>query len=130
VKGIKEFGGCPEVKKDVIDKINAAAGQLKFIAKKADLQTASYKVLDQVIRILKQNPTLTLSISNYTNVLKTADANQKLAVERANSIMAYLGLQGIDWGRMKASGFSTDIPPTPAQESNNPGNRTELSVLK
>jgi len=130
VKGIKEFNGCPEVKKDVIDKINAAAGQLKFIAKKADLQAASYKVLDQVIRILKQNPTLTISISNYTNVLKTADANQKLAVERANSIMAYIGLQGIDWGRMKANGYSTDIPPTPALESNNPGNRTELSVLK
>lgn len=126
-KGPKETGGCPEIQKEVIDKINEAAQQLKFVAQKADLQAASYKVLDQVVKILKQNPTLALTIDNYSNVLKTNDANQKLAVERANNIMAYIGLQGIDWNRMKANGVATEIQP-PNTQAKNTGNRTELKV--
>lgn len=126
-KGPKETGGCPEIKKEVIDKINESASQLKFVSQKADLQTSSYKVLDQVIKILKQNPSLALTIDNYSNVLKTTEANQKLAVERANNIMAYIGLQGIDWNRMKANGYATDIQ-QPNTQAKNTGNRTELKI--
>jgi len=126
-KGPKETGGCPEIKKEIIDKVTEAALQLKFVNQKADLQAASYKVLDQVVKILKQNPTLAMTIDNYSNVLKTTDANQKLAVERANNIMAYVGLQGIDWSRMKANGYATEIQP-PNSQAKNTGNRTELKV--
>ncbi|MES1220259.1 MAG: thrombospondin type 3 repeat-containing protein, partial [Bacteroidota bacterium] len=130
VKGTKENNGCPVIKKEITDQILAAAEQVKFVNQKADLQNSSNKVLDQVVKLLKQNPSLTLTISNYTNILSSKDANQKLAVERANNIMAYIGLQGIDWSRMKAYGFGTDpVPPTPAG-TKNPGNRTEFSVLK
>ncbi|MCW3118239.1 MAG: OmpA family protein [Chitinophagaceae bacterium] len=129
-KGPKENNGCPVIKKEITDKISAAAEQIKFASQKADLQNSSYKILDQVVKLLKQNPTLTLTISNYTNVLKTADANQKLAMERANNIMAYIGLQGVDWARMKATGFATETSVPPPADGKNPGNRTELSVLK
>lgn len=128
-KGPKENGGCPEIKKEVFDKLDAAAQQLKFTAQKADLQTSSYKVLDQVVKILKANPSLALTIDNYTNVLKTKDANQKLAVERANNVMAYIGLQGIDWNRMKANGYASEIEtPSPAQPAKNTGSRTEFKI--
>lgn len=126
-KGPKETDGCPEIKKELIDKIAESAQQLKFVPQKADLQAASYKVLDQVVKILKQNPTLGLTIDNYANVLKTNDANQKLAVERANNIMAYIGLQGIDWSRMKANGYATEIP-APTSTGKNTGNRTEFKI--
>lgn len=126
-KGPKESDGCPEIKKEVVDKIVDVAQQLRFVSQKADLQAASYKILDQVVKILKQYPTLALTIDNYTNVLKTNDANQKLAVERANNIMAYIGLQGIDWSRMKANGYATEIPKATAV-GKNIGNRTEFKI--
>ncbi|MGC4036387.1 MAG: hypothetical protein QM764_10515 [Chitinophagaceae bacterium] len=60
-------------------------------------------------------------------LLKTDEANQKLAVERANNIMAYIGLQGIDWSRMKANGFATEIQPQ-GSTAKNTGNRTEFKI--
>ena len=127
-KGPKENGGCPEIKKEVIDKFNEAGQQLKFVAQKADLQAASYKILDQLVKLLKQYPSLSLTIDNYANVLKTKEANQKLAVERANNIMAYIGLQGIDWSRMKANGYAAEIQPAGQPAAKNTGSRSELKV--
>lgn len=127
LKGPGDNGGCPVVAKDVVEKLNTAAQQVKFIAQKADLQSSSYKTLDQVATLLKQNPSLSLTIENYTNVLKTNDENQKLAVERANNIMAYIGIQGIDWTRMKATGYATEVIAVPAN-GKNPGNRTEFKL--
>jgi len=127
LKGPQDNGGCPVVAKDITEKLTTAAQQIKFVAQKADLQSSSYKLLDQVAKLMKQNPSLSLIIENYTNVLKTNDENQKLAVERANNIMAYIGIQGIDWSRMKANGYATEIINVP-ENSKNPGNRTEFKI--
>ncbi len=115
------------VAKDITEKLISTAQQIKFVAQKADLQSSSYKVLDQVAKLLKQNPSLSLVIENYTNVLKTNEENQKLAVERANNIMAYIGIQGIDWSRMKANGYATEALGIP-ENGKNPGNRTEFKI--
>ncbi|MGC4036386.1 MAG: porin family protein [Chitinophagaceae bacterium] len=69
-KGPADNNGCPEIKKELIDKITEAATQMKFVPQKADLQASSYKVLDQMIKLLKQNPTLALSIDTYSNVIE------------------------------------------------------------
>lgn len=127
LKGPQDNGGCPVVAKDITEKLISTAQQIKFVAQKADLQSSSYKVLDQVAKLLKQNPSLSLVIENYTNVLKTNDENQKLAVERANNIMAYIGIQGIDWSRMKANGYATEALGIP-ENGKNPGNRTEFKI--
>jgi outer membrane protein OmpA-like peptidoglycan-associated protein len=111
-KGAKENAGCPVITKDIIDKLTGLEQRIQFTGKQSDIPDATYKVLDEVINLLKQNPTLTLSIESYTSTQGDSSANLKLTIERANNIMAYIGLQGIDWSRLKAIGRGSGQPPT------------------
>ena len=59
VKGKEENNGCPvkEIKKEIVEKVNFAARRIQFEYSRADLLPASFKVLDEVVKVLKENPT-------------------------------------------------------------------------
>ena len=56
-KGTAARKGCPEeVKKEIVEKVNYAAHRIQFHLGKSDLVPASHTVLNEVVKILKQNP--------------------------------------------------------------------------
>lgn len=112
VKGLKTKNGCPaeEIKKEIVAKVNYAARRIQFSYSQADLLPSSYKVLDEVTAILKQNPELNLSIEGHTSGDAAYDANMKLSQDRANNVKAYLKLKGIDPARLSAKGFGPNKP--------------------
>lgn len=107
-KGPKENQGCPIMSKEITDKVAGVTKKIKFDDGRSDIPSATYKALDEMVKILKQYPSLTLQIESYTASNADSVTNQKIAVERANNIMAYIGLQGIDWSRLKAIGKGTE----------------------
>ncbi len=67
-----------------------------FDVNKYDLKPASQIELDEVIKLLKENPLVSIQINGYTdNVGKPAD-NLLLSENRAKSVVNYLKAKGID----------------------------------
>ena len=113
MKGIVANNGCPEeIKKEIVEKVNFAARRIQFLQGRADLMPASHKVLNEVVKVLKQNPGFKLSIEGHTSGDASYDANMKLSQARANKVKAYLVSKGISGVRLKAKGFGPNQPLT------------------
>jgi OOP family OmpA-OmpF porin len=116
VKGLRTKNGCPEeIKKEIVEKVNFAARRIQFALGKSALTPASYKVLNSVVTILKQNPDFKLSVEGHTSGDAGYDANMKLSQERADKVKGYLVSKGIEASRLKAKGFGPNKPLTPGR---------------
>lgn len=109
-KGNKDNGGCPVINKEVVAKVNYAARQIQFEYTKATIRTASYAILDEVVKVLKQDPSLILSIEGHTSNDGIYDANMKLSQARADNVKAYFISKGVDASRLQAKGFGPTKP--------------------
>jgi peptidoglycan-associated lipoprotein len=79
---------------------------------KATLRPESKEALDQIIKILNDNPNVTIELGAHTD-RKGSDAyNEKLAQRRAQSVVDYLIEAGIDTGRLTAKGYGETVPKT------------------
>ena len=112
VKGTKENKGCSPsaIKKEIVEKVNYAARRIQFQFSKADLLPESFKVLDEVVKILKENPELKLLIEGHTSRDGIFEANMKLSQARAINVKAYLLSKGIEMSRLTAKGFGPTQP--------------------
>jgi outer membrane protein OmpA-like peptidoglycan-associated protein len=110
VAGIRENNGCPEVKQEVVNKVNYAAKNIFFITGSAKLSNKSYKALDEVAQILKDDADLKLSIEGHTDNVGKQEFNQTLSENRAASVKTYLASKGIEENRLRSAGFGMDQP--------------------
>ncbi len=97
-----------------------------------DLKPASQIELDDVIKLLKENPLLIIQINGYTdNVGKAAD-NLLLSENRAKSVVNYLKSKSIDPRRLSFKGFGEAEPVSPntTEAGRAQNRRTELKVVK
>jgi outer membrane protein OmpA-like peptidoglycan-associated protein len=109
VKGTRALNGCPEpVKKEIIEKVNYAAKRVQFDKGNANLLSSSNKVLDEVVKILKQDPSLQLTIEGHTSNDGIREANMKLSRARAIAVKNYLISKGISANRLTAKGLGPD----------------------
>lgn len=104
-----------EIKRDLyLEPIEAGAlirlNNLFFDTDKAILRTESTSELDRLIALLKGRPTLRVSIEGHTDDRGTPQHNATLSQARADAVLAYLSLKGIDAGRLSASGFGKTKP--------------------
>ena len=102
-----------------------------FETKKYDLQTTSFTELNKVADLLKENPSLTIQISGYTdNVGKPTD-NLLLSVNRAKAVITYLQSKGIDSKRLIGKGFgeAKAIASNTTDTGKSQNRRTELTVI-
>lgn len=106
VPGPKENFGCPEIQK----KINELAKSVYFNSGTANISPKALKPLDEVIDILKANPSAKLTIEGHTDNSGTADLNKKLSQKRADAIATYLEKKGIDASRLTATGYGAEKP--------------------
>jgi outer membrane protein OmpA-like peptidoglycan-associated protein/tetratricopeptide (TPR) repeat protein len=102
-----------------------------FDTKKTNLSPASTTELDQVVRLMNENPQMKVLISGYTdNVGKPAD-NLLLSKGRAVAVVNYLISKGVDYTRLTFKGMGDTNPV--ADNSTEPGRalnrRTVLTVL-
>ncbi|MET0636215.1 MAG: OmpA family protein [Chitinophagaceae bacterium] len=110
IAGPKENYGCPEIKKEVIERINYSANNIYFATGKFTLLSKSFKGLNDVVKIMNENPATQLSIDGYTDNVGTDALNQKLSENRANAVKAYLVKNGVAASRLVATGFGEESP--------------------
>jgi len=102
-----------EEKKEVVEareKLATAARAVQFESAKAILKDASYDVLDDVVAIMRQDPTYSLSISGYTDDVGDDEGNLRLSQDRAKACYDYLIFRGIKAERIRFAGFGEARP--------------------
>ena len=106
--------GCPLKQKQQVA-IQSGRIQLKdtvyFDTAKATIQKRSYKLLDQVAKVLKEHPELDrVVIEGHTDNQGKPAANVKLSQRRAESVRNFLIQKGIEPQRLEAKGYGQERP--------------------
>ena len=104
--GDKDNHGCPKLTKEQQQKIEYAAKQIQFEFRKTEISPSSYQLLDEVIVILKSNPTLNIRIEGHTSG-PVKESNTVLSQKRADSVKDYFISKGIASNRIVAKGFGS-----------------------
>ncbi|CAM3733115.1 OmpA family protein [Kerstersia gyiorum] len=105
--------------------IPASAG---FTSSSAALQPALLPVLDSVARALVQHPEVRAKVIGNTDNTGSAAYNQKLSVERAQSVSTYLQQRGVAPGDLtiEGRGFSDPVASNDTAEGRAANRRVEI----
>ena len=79
---------------------------------KADLTDNSREALDRLVKVLKENPNITIELSAHCDYRGRAEYNERLSQRRAESVVRYLTEHGIDAERLTAKGYGESQPKT------------------
>lgn len=79
---------------------------------KATLRPESKKALDEMIKMLNDNPNVTIELGAHTDRKGTDQYNERLAQRRAQSVVNYLIAGGIEAARLEAKGYGESVPKT------------------
>ncbi len=110
--GPKANQGCPiqgrfvQIEKDRI----SLKQTVQFVTNRATIQKSSYALLDEIVRVLKQYPSIHLRIEGYTDLRGSQSRNFRLSTERAGSVRDYLVGKGIDPLRLTSVGHGNANP--------------------
>ena len=77
---------------------------------KATLRPESKKALDEMIKILNDNPNVTIELGAHTDRKGSEQYNERLAQRRAQSVVDYLIAGGIAQDRLEAKGYGESVP--------------------
>ena len=79
---------------------------------KATLRPESATALDELVKLLNENPNVTIELSAHTDNRGSAQYNERLSQRRAESVVNYLISHGIAADRLTPKGYGEDKPKT------------------
>ncbi len=83
---------------------------INFETGKWVIKDQSSVVLDSIVKVLNENPTIEIELSAYTDSKGTTYANKVLSEKRAESAVAYIIGKGIDKKRLTAFAYGESEP--------------------
>lgn len=110
----------------IIDKIQFEIG-------KVDLKPVSFPILDDVVKVMKENPQIEeVVVEGHTDSTGTAEINRTLSQGRAESCMKYITSKGVKGGRLTAKGYGPDRPiaDNATEEGREANRRVEFVITK
>jgi outer membrane protein OmpA-like peptidoglycan-associated protein len=121
-----DVGTCPhwsgsvggELKKELASTGRARLYGILFDIDSARLRPESLPTLDEVVRVMAEEPSWSLVIEGHTDSTSTAAHNQTLSEQRAKSVQDYLTGKGVAASRLSTVGYGQTRPVA--------GNETEL----
>jgi OmpA-OmpF porin, OOP family len=108
--GPRENQGCPVISEEVKKRVDLAANNILFVTGSYKLVAKSYKGLNEVIKILQDNPDMKLAIDGHTDNVGKDESNQKLSDNRAKAVKDYFVSKGIDESRITSAGHGETTP--------------------
>ena len=127
MKKVMKFG--PAEMKMALDKDGRVQlHDILFDLDKATLQQESDKQLQDVLTLLKNSSDLKLEVQGHTDDQGADDYNMSLSQRRAETVVGYLNLFGIDAARLTPKGYgeSTPVAPNTTEEGRAKNRRVEL----
>ena len=130
VAGTAANHGCPEIKADIKKKVETNAKEIYFSTASDKLLSTSFKSLDEVADILKEDKNLKLDISGYTDNTGDAAGNKVLSQQRAKAVYNYLVSKGVDARHLTSEGYGQEKPvaDNSTEEGKAQNRRVELKI--
>ncbi|HRH62262.1 MAG TPA: OmpA family protein, partial [Bacteroidia bacterium] len=110
VAGIAENSGCPEIKKETLQLFEQALTGIQFETGKDIIKKQSFSILDNVVTVMKENPSYLLSIEGHTDNQGDDAKNLVLSENRAKAVLKYLSDKGVNSIRLTALGYGESKP--------------------
>lgn len=79
---------------------------------KATLRPESATSLDELVKLLTENPNVTIELSAHADYRGSAEYNKRLSQKRAESVVNYLIEHGIPQDRLTPKGYGVEKPKT------------------
>lgn len=96
-----------EVKHDHIE----ITEKIQFDLNEATIKSESYGLLDEIVQVLKDNPSITkVDIIGHTDDYGEESYNQTLSERRAKAVLEYLTSHGIEASRLNYKGYGETKP--------------------
>jgi outer membrane protein OmpA-like peptidoglycan-associated protein len=109
-KGSPDAAGCPVVNEKAKNALEQAIQGIVFESSKDIIDPVSFPILDNVVKVMKENPSYNLSINGYTDNKGKPETNRKLSEKRAIAVKKYLETHGVAGSRLKATGYGQENP--------------------
>jgi len=118
---------------DILTALNAdghIALYINFETGKSDIKAESQKIIDQIVEMLKSNPTLKISIEGHTDNVGDAKSNQTLSENRAKAVMNAIASKGIDKSRISSKGWGQAKPIDDNKTENGKAKNRRVEIVK
>ncbi len=102
----------------------AVLNNIFFDFNKAELNDRSFSELNEVVKFLKDNPSIKVEISGHTDNVGVETYNKQLSLQRAQAVVNYLTAHEIASARLSQKGYGSQHPIKPNDtEANKQANR-------
>jgi len=108
--GFEDGDGCPDEVPLEVQKFSGTIEGILFQYNEAKILPRSFATLDQAVAVLAKYPDIKLEIAGHTSSEGDAEHNNKLSLDRADSVKAYLVSKGIDDKRVLTRGAGSSEP--------------------
>lgn len=111
-----------------LDKTGKSILYINFDTDKSTLKPDGKQIADQILKLLLDHPTLNLMIEGHTDNTGNSEHNKKLSLDRANTLVSYLTINGVDTSRLQTKGMGDEKPlkPNDSEENKSLNRRVEL----
>ncbi|MBZ5602384.1 MAG: OmpA family protein [Acidobacteriia bacterium] len=99
-KSLREPGG----------RLRLGEKEVHFATGQSAINADAEPALNNVAKMMKDNPGWTIRVEGYTDNVGRSDSNQKLSQQRAQAVMNWLADHGVDRSRMTAKGHGASRP--------------------
>ncbi len=107
--------------------------KIQFALNSAEILHASDSLLDELAKLLKDNPQIELiQVEGHTDKTGGLEHNRKLSQRRADSVKAAMVARGIEAKRLVAKGFGPDraIADNETEDGREKNRRVEFNIVK
>lgn len=103
-----------------------------FESGRAELKPISYVELNKAADLMQKNNTMVIEVGGHTDNLGSEDANLRLSQARANAVVDYLKLAGVEENRLQAKGYGESVPleDNSTEEGRKANRRTEFVIVE
>lgn len=105
---------------------------LIFAVGTARISTESHDELDEVVAMLKNNPSMVVQLEGHTDIKGDPKLNMKLSQDRVDAVKSYLVSKGSTKSKIKTKAFGGTSPLTRenTEEAHKMNRRVELRILE
>jgi OOP family OmpA-OmpF porin len=103
-----------------------------FDVAKATLRPESFAELNKVVKIMSENPEISIEVAGYTDSDGPANTNLLLSKDRAAAVKSYITAKGINITRVSSIGYGENKPMLPNDSDANKqlNRRVEFKITK